>query len=153
MARRGSYKTKRWKHLPKIVFDPAILGDVFERERCSDQGFESGTIVGMQLAIDQFDALQMQDYWSSLRSRGVINRYDVESTSSEGGDEDTLRIATWLTGYSRLGDNPQGRTTGIAIDTGDNAVSMPESIPSIFSYSCYYIGTIQKEMQVKAKQL
>lgn len=45
---------------------------------------DSGTIVGMHLAIDQFDALEIQCYRSSLRSRGVVNRYDVESTSSEG---------------------------------------------------------------------
>lgn len=62
-----------------------------------------GTIVEMHLAIDQSDALEMQCYWSSLGSRGVVNRYDVESTSMKGGDEDTLRIATWLTGYSRQG--------------------------------------------------
>jgi len=37
-------------------------------------------------------------------------------------------------------DYPQGRTTGIEINTGDNAVVMPESIPSILSYSYYYIA-------------
>lgn len=88
-------------------------------------------IVGMHLAMVHFDTLQMQSCWSSLRSRGVINRYDVESTSSEGGDEDTLRGTTWLKGYSPQGDIPQVRTTGIAINTGDNAVLMPESIPFI----------------------
>jgi len=84
MARGGSDKTKRWKHLPKIVFDPAILGDVFERERCCDQELDLGIIVGMHLAMVHFDTLQMQSYWSLVRSRGVVNRYDVESTSSEG---------------------------------------------------------------------